>query len=742
MVVALREQAPKKSRLSLFRLGKATKSAAPSRQDASTPRSYPDASSIPRNSQGDGARLARQTASQGAAPVIAVHYQYPTSTNLPGGYDWPATIESDVDDRRRTRADSLPMQTMFADREARAGKHSRQRSHFSIPDVIVTSCDDDEQHVVEVHVPPNKRRSYVLRDTDASPRSKPSKPSDPHPRRPEPLIRFDSDEMRGMTRTSSVSSLTSPVAESNASTPTSSASSSLSKGSGKRMRKASFPSLFSRKSLDSSRVEEPMPISPVTPSSAPAAPGAFDRRQPDGLLFSAHSGATPGATPLPSPPATPTSPVQKLSKKELKARQKHELALIREVERVDRLVKQHDSKARKAQEKHEAKQRKRQEKLATANAEFHPAPSAPSVAAGRTIFQAATRVTPGLGRRSSTRGFAGERRGSEPTIPSASVEPRAAATPFSIDLPSAARMPFAEPRTAPKPAFAPAYKPIKAPLGTMPTGQSVSPPRPLRPAPPPPQDEPRHQLASWDDLSFAAPLPSLIPASTEINSAAGEEADSVVELDEAARRARRASVQRVLALSDEGGRLHKRGSLRKRTSIQTLKRRSEDDFVKMDKRSGLIPRVGADEGWILQDAAADDSTAVQVDAREWIEDDPDSHSLLQQQGEVDRVLADLHAAQEDHLRRREATTRVADSPPRPARSTRRQEPRSESIDSSDSSGTAITTESASKDVVCFSRPFSPQPALETDSSHDKAFTLELALSPLQPLDIFTTDAHV
>ncbi len=240
MVVALREQAPKKSRLSLFRLGKATKSAAPSRQDASTPRSYPDASSIPRNSQGDGARLARQTASQGAAPVIAVHYQYPTSTNLPGGYDWPATIESDVDDRRRTRVDSLPMQTMFADREARAGKHSRQRSHFSIPDVIVTSCDDDEQHVVEVHVPPNKRRSYVLRDTDASPRSKPSKPSDPHPRRPEPLIRFDSDEMRGMTRTSSVSSLTSPVAESNASTPTSSASSSLSKGSGKRMRKASF----------------------------------------------------------------------------------------------------------------------------------------------------------------------------------------------------------------------------------------------------------------------------------------------------------------------------------------------------------------------------------------------------------------------------------------------------------------------------------------------------------------------
>ncbi|GAK66565.1 uncharacterized protein PAN0_013c4787 [Moesziomyces antarcticus] len=738
MVVALREQAPKKSRLSLFRLGKSTKSTAP-RQDASTPRSFPDAPSVPRTSQSDGARSARQTASEGAAPVIAVHYQYPTSTNLPGGYDWPATLESDVDDRRRTRADSLPMQTMFAQREARTGKHSRQRSHFSIPDVIVTSCDDDEQHVVELHVPPNKRRSYVLRDTDAPPRNK---PSGPHPRRPEPLIRFDSDEMRGMTRTSSVPSLTSPVAESNASTPTSSASSSLSKGSGKRMRKASFPSLFSRKSLDSSRVEEPLPLTPVTPSSAPAAPGAFDRRQPDGLLFSAHSGATP----LPSPPATPTSPLPKLSKKELKARQKHELALIRQVERVDRLVKQHDSKARKAQEKHEAKQRKRQEKLAHANAEFHPAPAATPATAGRTIFQAATRAAPGLGRRSSARGFAAERRGSEPTIPTASVEPRAAATPFSMDLPSAARMPFAEPRAAPKPAFAAAYKPLKAPLGMVPTGQSVSPPRPLRPAPPPPapvQDEPRHRQASWDDLAFAAPLPSLIPASTEVISAGGEETDSVVELDEAARRARRASVQRVLALSDEGGRLHKRNSLRKRTSIQTLKRRSEDDFAKVDKRSSLIPRVGADEGWILEDAAADDSTAVQVDAREWIEDDRDSHGLLQHQGEVDRVLADLHAAQEDHLRRREATSRVADSPPRPTRSTRRQEPRSESIDSSDSSGTAITTESASKDIVCFSRPFSPH-ALETDKENagDTAFKLELALSPLQPLDIFTTSAHV
>lgn len=738
MVVALREQAPKKSRLSLFRLGKSTKSTAP-RQDASTPRSFPDAPSVPRTSQSDGARSARQTASEGAAPVIAVHYQYPTSTNLPGGYDWPATLESDVDDRRRTRADSLPMQTMFAQREARAGKHSRQRSHFSIPDVIVTSCDDDEQHVVELHVPPNKRRSYVLRDTDAPPRNK---PSGPHPRRPEPLIRFDSDEMRGMTRTSSVPSLTSPVAESNASTPTSSASSSLSKGSGKRMRKASFPSLFSRKSLDSSRVEEPLPLTPVTPSSAPAAPGAFDRRQPDGLLFSAHSGATP----LPSPPATPTSPLPKLSKKELKARQKHELALIRQVERVDRLVKQHDSKARKAQEKHEAKQRKRQEKLAHANAEFHPAPAATPATAGRTIFQAATRAAPALGRRSSARGFAAERRGSEPTIPTASVEPRAAATPFSMDLPSAARMPFAEPRAAPKPAFAAAYKPLKAPLGMVPTGQSVSPPRPLRPAPPPPapvQYEPRHRQASWDDLAFAAPLPSLIPASTEVISAGGEETDSVVQLDEAARRARRASVQRVLALSDEGGRLHKRNSLRKRTSIQTLKRRSEDDFAKVDKRSSLIPRVGADEGWILEDAAADDSTAVQVDAREWIEDDRDSHGLLQHQGEVDRVLADLHAAQEDHLRRREATSRVADSPPRPTRSTRRQEPRSESIDSSDSSGTAITTESAFKDIVCFSRPFSPQ-ALETDKENagDTAFKLELALSPLQPLDIFTTSAHV
>lgn len=868
MVVALREQASKKSKLSLFRLGKSSPKPSTLVQD-STPR---HATRQMPSDKRSIVRSARQAASEGAPAIIPVHYQYPEASNLPANYHWssnaePNQRESDDDEEgvqsyRRTRADSLPLQGFVhpAAEEATpahvgranlpalariqtdmapSSKHSRQRSHFSIPDVIVTTCEEEgEQEVVEIQIPPNKRRSYVLRDAgeDSWQDHRSSKKSTSgFARRPAPLIKFDEEEIRhiGMTRSGSVASIgSSPISPTTSvtspSTPSSSASSSLSKAStAKRTRKSSFPLIFGRKSLDTSRsqvagptlVEEPLPMTPTTPASAPPlGTDSFGVGQPGGLLFSSHDSAPASAPPsrsifaraisaIPSPPVTPTSPPRSLSKKEIKAKAKEELALIKELERVDKLVKQHDVKARKAQEKAEAKGRKRAAKLAQINQQFHQQagetrPSmdtfssaqsqtmpASRTAPRKTIFQAATKATAtaGLARRTSIRGaqearsFAGERRGSEPILSksSAPVESRAhVATPFSIDLPASERLPFTEPRAAPQPKIAalplqqlpcasvPATattSPTKAVNSRSSLSKDTSPPRPVRPAPPVPvQSEPKAasdiadgetsigddleeahgwSRQSWSELNsgFSGPLPSLIHpsssgsistvATTRAEQPESEDADQVIELNEqrSARMARRASVQRVLALSDvEGGMLQKRASLRKRGSQQYLKRRSShldgiDVLARSEsggyssKRSSLasdgrrrsfIRQVGEDEGWKVVDdedeaAKPDHSVMAQPDLsgpkwHDWVEEDerlPVSQSM---EVEVDLVLADLRAAQRaDHLRRHaqegsgertptqesvqdpfSSSKTSRPSPPRPDRSTRRTGPSS------------------------------------------------------------------
>ncbi|SPO30994.1 uncharacterized protein UTRI_05370_B [Ustilago trichophora] len=865
MVVALREQQPKKSKLSLFRLGKSSSKSNSNTQPSSFQRStdHHD-NSIPRSSAAPSysgyspsaeestprqphrhvpstkssiVTSSRQAASEGAPAVIPVHYQYPEASNLPANYHWSSSSEStqhysDQDSEHhhyhRTRADSLPLQGFVHPAEAAtspannfgrpnlpalariqtdmapSSKHSRQRSHFSIPDVIVTTCEEEgEQELVQLEIPPNKRRSYVLRDAAEDRlqdhRSN-KKSSSGFVRRPAPLIHFNDDEIKniGMTRSGSNHSIaSSPVSPSTTvsatspSTPSSSASSSLSKASTtKRTRKSSFPLLFGRKSLDSSRsqgavqqtnVEEPLPFSSITPASAPPmGADSFHSDQPGGLLFSSHESGPVSAPPsrsiftramsgLPSPPITPTWPPRQLSKKEIKAKAKEELALIKELERVDKLVKQHDVKARKAQEKAEAKERKRAAKLAQANQQFHlqggeTRPSmdtcgsaqSQGMPAGRlarkTIFQAATKAsaTAGLARRTSIRGapeprsFVGERRGSEPTLSRtpAPVNSRVdAATPFSIDLPASERLPFTEPRAAPRPILTNtsldnyrfgsspqngSASPSKQTPRRPSPSKDISPPRPMRPAPPVPAtniapltfvkdtqhvhpdvvdaetsigedaDETRGwDRQSWSELNsgFTGPLPSLIQTSGSSHMVGGErgteEMDRVLAMDEQrknARMARRASVQRVLALSDvESGILQKRSSVRKRGSQQYLKRRSShlDGGVDVfgvegetggcsSKRSSLtsdgrrrsfIRSMADDEGWkVVQDAARpDDSVVVQPDLSEpewddWIEDEereegriPASQSM---EIEVDMVLADLRAAQQaDHVRR-------------------------------------------------------------------------------------------
>lgn len=696
MVVALREQTPKKSKLSLFRIGKSSTKTAPAaepEQPSHPSNTYPRSAehSTPRNaaaptSSGRISRSIRQAASEGASAGIAVHYQYPESSNLPNNYHWSSSSEasqqrSEAEEEqhyRRTRADSLPLQGFVHPADAAvaedkfvrsnwpalakiqtdviapsaSGKHYRTRSHFSIPDVIVTTCEEEgEKQLVEISIPPSKRRSYVLReggsnaDEDRSSKKK-SAGGFGSRARPAPLIQFEADEIKGMSRSGSANSLSSspisPTSTTGTSTSSpSSASSSLSKGStmGKRIRKTSFPMLFGRKSLDSARanvkqqqgyVDEPLPFTPTSPGS-----------QPDGLLFSSHEGGSVSAplsksifgrsvTGLPSPPVTPTSPSRLLTKKEIKAKAKEELALIKELERVDKLVKQHDVKAKKAQEKAEAKERKRAAKLTQVNLEFHQQGAArPSIdttssakTLRKTIFQASTRATStsGLARRTSVRGapvpevrtFVGERRGSEPILSNAPEARSNVSTPFSIDLPESERLPFSQPRAAPLPNIFSTPQPFaqaaghqtSAPAPISPTkSKSSSPPRPSRPAPAPPlqpdiaplnltkdtqlegteaetsisedpDDTQSWNRRSWSELNSglsSGPLPSLIQPTVSSSTIDEEE-----EEERDARRARRASVQRVLALSDANGVvLQKRASLRKRGSQQyMLKRRS------------------------------------------------------------------------------------------------------------------------------------------------------------------------
>ncbi|GAC94911.1 hypothetical protein PHSY_002484 [Pseudozyma hubeiensis SY62] len=824
MVVAIRVQQPKKSRLSLFRLAKSsTKSSALG--DTNTPQqssqTYDDASYAAQVDQSTPRQMpralpsskdsTRQTASDQVEAHASIQYHYTGSANAPRDYDWPSSSPGhdsyhDVEQQfHRTRSDSLPLHqhaTFHEQEESRrppalariqtdaipSYKHSRQRSHFSIPDVVVTACEEDgEQQHIELEFPPNKRRSHIFRDSaNQNPRDQSSykkSSSSAFGRRPPPLIKFDSGEIRTMSmpRSGSVPSLassndsySSPISPTEltsppSSTPTSSASSSISKAStAKRSRKASFPLLFGRKSLESFKpanlvfAQEPLPSSPTSPiSTSTSSTASLRSGQPDGLLFTSHE-PQPAQSPsrgiftralsgLPTPPITPTSPPRAVSKKELKSKAKEELALIKELERVDKLVRQHDDKARKAHQKALAKESKRAAKLAQANQSFRrpsveQRPSTDTLSSdGRqslasvtritkkaTVFQASSKASAvGLGRRTSVRGgngdsrsFAGERRGSEPILSNATQceAPRASA-PFSVDLPSTERLPFMQPRAAPRPNVFATPQSDTAPLALV-KQSGASPPRPTRPAPavPLPADLSNEQSlsdvtadigfvegdasigddadettrawnrSSWSELSTgftAAPLPSLIPSNSSasitavVDSKPAEEAEHFDEQLPVARIAKRASVQRALALSD----VSRRPTISKRSSQQLSKRRSwqaeriDPDAVgatsskrssaaQSFKRRSFVRQLGDDEGWKVVDGEQeeeecrlDESTVAQPDVSDarwddWVEQDSllgsyqVSSDFVKQRvsKQVDLVLADLYSAQDEHIR--------------------------------------------------------------------------------------------
>ncbi|CBQ68934.1 conserved hypothetical protein [Sporisorium reilianum SRZ2] len=741
MVVALREQqqTPKKSKLSLFRLGKAsTKPAVPASPQSSTSSSSStlytaDSSStqqsVPRSSSRNRIVKAACEAEiqRAAAAPIAVHYQLPEASNLPRNDGWVSSQEeldhcgSVEAQYQRVRADSLPLRGFVhpaehagavLEQSGRPGvpalvpgsKHSRQRSHFSIPDVVVTTCEEEgQEQVVELEIPANKRRSYVLRDASEDKQRSSKKSSSAFARRPAPLIRFDADEIKslGMTRSGSVPSTTTSsgslasLAEiAAASPPSSSASSSLSRASlTKRSRKPSFPLLFGRRSAPS--FAEPLPCSPTTPTSPSS--------QPDSLLFSSMPAPTrsifaraisglpsPPVTPT-SPPVTPTSPPRAALRKQMKEKAREELALIKELERVDRMVKLHDDRARREREKVETRERKRAAKLA-----LNGRGSVDTVGSGHgakgTVFRAA--------RRASVRG--GEQRTSAD-----STHTRAAVATFSIDLPVGEPLPFSNPRVAPLPNVA-------------------TPPRPTRAAPPvPSQHESRCEGAevdtsisvdadelvwsrqSFSALSSAGPLPSLIPPSTSV--AAIEHSEQGDGIDVETRTARRASVQRVLALQHAA-----------QQQQQQLKRRSSHvdahDAVSSKRSSAasvrrriFIRALGDDEGWRVVGANGAEGAACD----EWVEDEPQRQDGVDV--EVDRVLAALRDAQDAEALRQRRQDIQSEMPPRT------------SIDDADDK------ENVAQHVL----------GKTVQLEHGTRFRLSLALTPLQlqPLDVFADLEH-
>ncbi|PWN51867.1 hypothetical protein IE53DRAFT_367698 [Violaceomyces palustris] len=271
------------------------------------------------------------------------------------------------------------------DRDLSSQGHSRQRSHFSIPDVVITSCEEEGQEVhVELKIPPNKRRSFVIAKhpgTHNGPQqhasiAKAAKKAGRGLARPKPpLVKLD---IEGLDNPSSPTGL--GGGDTQSVSPASPASSTFSKGSSeivKRSRKSSFPLLFGKKGqgADSPRTSPVDDVGSPTHVANPAFSSdrhnVYDSSSTASSIgplatFSCESnpgGAQPPAASkavdLPSPPITPVSPTRSLTKKEMKAKEKEELALIKELEKVDKMVRQHDNKTRKAAEKAEAKEKKR-----------------------------------------------------------------------------------------------------------------------------------------------------------------------------------------------------------------------------------------------------------------------------------------------------------------------------------------------------------------------------------------------
>lgn len=762
MVVVQHTQASKRSKLSLFRLGK-------------SPKQPPAFDVIAASSQQGPSTRHVETNTEPQDP--SAQYEFPES---PDAFPSPPRVTARFSSRgydSRQSSDSLPMDraldlALFSQgpnnnytspkpilhslsrvqsEAAAMSSHSRQRSHFSIPDVIITTCEEEgNEEVVEVRIAPNKRRSYVLKAQRGQPGAFPkgskryNKTASMFGRKPTPLLQFTESEL-GLNDAPSI-----PARSASPSSISSFASSTLSKSNAaQRLRKASFPNLFGRKSLDTT--SNVVPQGPPTPSSAPAQSTEFQRPSMGDSAQVSRGEFAEGSTDLPSPPITPECLPTARSKKEQKAKAKEEQALVKDVERVSRLVKQHDQKTQKALEKAQAKELKRTAKLGPSRDQQGHG-DAQKVAAKKTVFSATTKASSSaaLGRRTSVRSTAAVR----------SVDP-------------SKRDSFKFPRPAPQPKVQLVYRNVHPVAVGGPSAvssfdnsddikpETITPPRPQRPvtsdltsptaldseaAGNVSEDFEAHAWApsSWSSFepAFTGHLPSLIVTSSSSSSGSSTSSHSLplslvtrpsdvfsddvaVETeDEAARRLRRASVQRVLALSDAGSNLlQKQDSLRKRHSqTQALKRRSSrleasdsaDSFggksgesskrssMKAYKRISLGRDLAQSAGWQVVAGQADSTSPLQNMDEEWEEDgqsgtEKPAHATPKREPSERSVSAET-PRQRPSVPVRAATRPMASSvtspvssppPRRPARRTAG--PKSQSSISSTASSSSVST---------------------------------------------------
>lgn len=253
----------------------------------------------------------------------------------------------------------------------RIDKHSKNRSHFSIPDVMVTAAEEDGEEVYfEVEVPNDDRRMKLHTDSaveDGVARQSQGEGEDPDVEQPPrkslggkmmPFLRRESserDEVRGAVATTPQN-------------PT---------GPASRVPKKAMSGIFGKKEK---KVEMPAPA--VSASAKAMVPrsnspyghsgSAFDSSGSLPLLSSkdslpssstsSHFPRTPPAneTTFPEGPSGKQSaPVMSAvsnstmtagaaaTKKQRKANQREELALMKELAKIDKMVREHDARAKK-----------------------------------------------------------------------------------------------------------------------------------------------------------------------------------------------------------------------------------------------------------------------------------------------------------------------------------------------------------------------------------------------------------
>lgn len=383
--------------------------------------------------------------------------------------------------------------------------HDRTRSHFSIPDVMVTGCEEegDEVHF-EVKVPAEKRRTRLYTDRKQSTHESDIRKSISGKIRP--LLRFDNDSPK-LPSSWSVASPTTPT------TPSSVASTEPNTPP-KRTRKSSFPLLFGKGSKDnrvssaadaaeataaSQRAQPPRSGSPYSqtgfdssgslpssssrdslPSSTPSTPPAdipLASSATSSKQDLSRTGPAVNASSVPLPAMMP--PLRPLTKKERKMREKEELALMKELQRVDKMVREHDAKATKARRKEEKKQRSDSGASVPDGSGNNARERLPKALKRMTIFSAApVKPSPAAVTGSNLARRTSALRREAAAVGSGGVPPRARASRQMSDPLILSRSSEQAPPARPaRPSTPPATK------YNIPTIITTSPPRPQRPPP-------------------------------------------------------------------------------------------------------------------------------------------------------------------------------------------------------------------------------------------------------------------